>query len=107
MIAGASALPSSGLAMFSSEAVSEVPKKQRAVVRDKVSPKLEFFPMTQVRLGNGPFQQAQEINRKYLHTLETDRLLHTFRINAGLPSSVVPLGGWEEPKCELRGHFTG
>ena len=36
-----------------------------------------------------------------------DRLLHTFRINAGLPSSAQPLGGWEAPDCELRGHYAG
>ncbi len=39
--------------------------------------------------------------------LPADRLLHTFRINAGLPSNAAPLGGWEGPKVELRGHFTG
>jgi len=36
-----------------------------------------------------------------------DRLLHTFRINAGFSSVAQPLGGWEKPDCELRGHFTG
>jgi len=39
--------------------------------------------------------------------LGSDRLLHNFRLNAGLPTSAVPLGGWEAPKSELRGHFTG
>jgi len=34
-------------------------------------------------------------------------LLHTFRLTAGLPSSAEPLGEWEKPECELRGHFTG
>jgi DUF1680 family protein len=33
--------------------------------------------------------------------------LHTFRINAGIPSSAQPLGGWEAPDCELRGHYAG
>ena len=48
-----------------------------------------------------------ELDRQYLLSLDPDRLLHTFRLNAGLPSSAKPLGGWEEPKCELRGHFVG
>ena len=39
--------------------------------------------------------------------LEPDRLLHMFRVTAGLPSSAEPLGGWEAPDNELRGHFTG
>ncbi len=42
-----------------------------------------------------------------LLSLDTDRLVHDFRINAGLPSHAEPLGGWEAPSCELRGHFTG
>ena len=33
----------------------------------------------------------------------SDRLLHTFRLTAGLPSSATPLGGWEAPDVELRG----
>jgi hypothetical protein len=48
-----------------------------------------------------------EADRQYLHSLPPDRLLHTFRINAGIPSSAQPLGGWEAPDCELRGHYAG
>ena len=33
--------------------------------------------------------------------------MHTFRLTAGLPSTAEPLGGWEAPNNELRGHFTG
>jgi DUF1680 family protein len=65
------------------------------------------FPMKNVRLAPGPFNAAAESNRNYLKTLPTDRLLHTFRLTAGLPSSAEPLGDWEKPDCELRGHFTG
>lgn len=36
---------------------------------------------------------------------EPDRLLHSFRLNAGLLSAAQPLGGWEDLSCELRGHF--
>ena len=75
--------------------------------RRDVSPRLMFFPLTDVKLLNGEFLQAQETNREYLHDLAVDRLLHNFRINAGLPSSAEPLGGWEKPDCELRGHFVG
>jgi len=50
------------------------------------------FPMKSVRLQPGVFSQAADGNRKYLKTLATDRLLHTFRLNAGLPSSAEPLG---------------
>ena len=65
------------------------------------------FNLQQVRLLDGPFKDAMELDRKYLHELSSDRLLHTFRINAGLPSSAQPLGGWESPNGELRGHTMG
>jgi hypothetical protein len=65
------------------------------------------FDLSQVRLLDGPFQQAQQRDLKYLRSLDPDRLLHNFRVTAGLPSSVKPLGGWEAPTGELRGHSVG
>jgi len=65
------------------------------------------FDLKRVRLLDGPFKDAMERDRAYLHALESDRLLHTFRVNAGLPSSAEPLGGWEEPNVEVRGHTLG
>jgi hypothetical protein len=65
------------------------------------------FPMTQVRLLAGPCKQAADANRAYMMRITPDRLLHTFRVNAGLGSSARPLGGWEDPKGELRGHTIG
>ena len=65
------------------------------------------FPLKRVRLLESPWLEAAQANARYLHALDADRLLHTFRLNAGLPSRAEPLGGWEKPDCELRGHFTG
>jgi DUF1680 family protein len=81
--------------------------RNHPTIKPKVMGKVEPFPMPQVRLRKGPFLEALEANSRYLHLLPADRLLHTFRLNAGLPSSAEPLGGWERPDCELRGHFTG
>ncbi|HEY4299897.1 MAG TPA: beta-L-arabinofuranosidase domain-containing protein [Candidatus Didemnitutus sp.] len=67
----------------------------------------EPFDLSQVRLGSGPFREAQERDRAYLLRLEPDRLLHTFRLNVGLPSTAEPYGGWESPGVELRGHTLG
>ncbi len=39
--------------------------------------------------------------------LDPDRLLHSFRLTAGLPSAAAPYGGWEGPEMEVRGHFVG
>jgi len=82
-------------------------KEGKEVSHEKVPWKVRPFPMKQVRLGDGPCRDAMEANRKFLHSLPPDRLLHTFRINAGLPSSAEPFGGWEKPDCELRGHYVG
>lgn len=65
------------------------------------------FELSQVRLRPGAALDAMNVNRRHLLAYEPDRLLHTFRVTAGLPSSAEPLGGWEAPDNELRGHFTG
>src|SRR6516165_623419 len=65
------------------------------------------FPLSAVRLRAGTALEALEVNRRYLMGLDSDRLLHMFRITAGLPSTAQPLGGWEAPDNELRGHFSG
>jgi len=75
--------------------------------RNDVTPRLRPFAMTEVRLLPGVFQKAQEANRKFLYEQTPDRLLHVFRVNAGIASTAEPLGGWEKPDCELRGHFVG
>jgi len=79
--------------------------------RRPVAPKVQPFPMTQVRLTASPFKDAADANRGYMDRLGADRLVRNFLLNAGLPSSAAPLGGWEESipgrAGELRGHFTG
>lgn len=75
--------------------------------RDAGRIKARPFDLKRVRLRGGPFLDAAQVNRRYVKSLEPDSLLHMFRITAGLPSSAKPLGGWEQPENELRGHFTG
>jgi uncharacterized protein len=55
---------------------------------------LEPFPLRDVRILEGPFLDMQKRGLDYLLSLDPDRLLHTFRINAGLPTSAAPYGGW-------------
>jgi DUF1680 family protein len=78
-----------------------------AADREVVAPQAIPFPIKNVRLRPGTFSAAAEANRRYLKTLPPERLLHTFRLTAGLPSAAAPLGDWEKPDCELRGHFAG
>ncbi len=79
--------------------------------RDKVEPAVKMevssFPLEEVRLLDGPFRRAMELDGAYLLSLDTERLVRNFRVNAGLPTTAKPLGGWEEPAGELRGHFVG
>jgi uncharacterized protein len=79
----------------------------KRVSYEKVPWQVRPFPIKQVRVGESPCKTAMEADRQYLHSLPPARLLHTFRINAGIPSSAEPLGGWEAPDCELRGHYAG
>ena len=76
-------------------------------VAGKSGGKLVPFPMMQVRLLDGLLKQQAEINQTYLASLNTDRLLHSFRLTSGITSTATPYGGWEKPDCELRGHFNG
>lgn len=87
--------------------VNKVFQNGTPVDREVVPWKVLPFPNKQVRLLDGIFRQETKINQKYLHMLPNDRLAHMFRLTAGLSSSAKPLGGWEKPDCELRGHFTG
>jgi hypothetical protein len=72
-----------------------------------VAGKIEPLPPGTVRLAAGVFKEQEEINTRYLESLTTDRLLHTFRLTAGITTTATPYRGWEDPSCELRGHFAG
>ena len=75
--------------------------------RPDIGVSLQPFPLSAVRLQSGPFLANATRTHSYLNFLDPDRLLHTFRLNVGLPSSATPCGGWESPSTELRGHSTG
>jgi DUF1680 family protein len=74
---------------------------------ERVEWKAKPFPLEQVRLLYGPLREMQERDRVFLYMLPNDRLLHSFRLTAGLKSTAQPLGGWEAPDGELRGHYAG
>ena len=107
-VAGSSLLPGiMKAASLQDPVVNAVQKNGKPTTRDKVSWRALPFPIQQVRLGDGPCKIAMEADRQFLRSLPPDRLLHTFRLTAGLASSAEPLGGWEKPDCELRGHYAG
>ena len=71
-----------------------------------IPPRVASFNLADVQLLDGPFRRAQELNGRYLLQLEPNRLLHNFRINAGLTPKAPVYGGWEsvEPWIEIRCH---
>jgi hypothetical protein len=61
-----------------------------------------------VRLEPGSlYWRAQQTNLEYLLLLDVDRLVWSFRKQAGQTAPGTPYGGWESPDFELRGHFVG
>jgi len=79
----------------------------RGDVEPAVALPAQPFPLSQVRLLDGPFRDAMVRDENYLLSLDCDRLLRNFRVNANLPTDAKPYGGWEDPNCELRGHSVG
>ncbi|HSD33388.1 MAG TPA: beta-L-arabinofuranosidase domain-containing protein [Gemmatimonadales bacterium] len=72
-----------------------------------IVPPVRPFEPSAIRLLPGPCLDAMAVNRRFLLAQDPDRLLHMFRLTAGLLSTAEPLGGWEAPDNELRGHYTG
>jgi uncharacterized protein len=63
------------------------------------------FPLSDVRLHDGPFQHAQDLCHRYLLALDIDRLLAPFRIEAGLEPKAPMYPNWES--SGLGGHTAG
>jgi hypothetical protein len=65
------------------------------------------FSNKDVVLTESWIKQREVANTRYIYQFDADRLLHNFRINAGIESKAQPLEGWESPNVGLRGHFVG
>jgi uncharacterized protein len=74
---------------------------------DGVAGRTAAYSLASVSLLDGPFRADQLRNLSYLLFLDADRMLHTFRLNYGVPSVAAPCGGWESPSIRVRGHTTG
>lgn len=67
--------------------------------------KLKPAPLKSVRLKPSIWLDAVNVNRAYLLSLEPDRLLHNFRVSAGLKAKGEVYGGWEARG--IAGHTLG
>jgi hypothetical protein len=76
--------------------------------RRDVKARVHAFALREVTLAeDGPYAQSRTWSRGFMLRITPDRLLHNFRLTAGLPSNAVPLGGLEKPDSLLRGHWVG
>lgn len=106
------------LCLFSSAiAAAQYPGQfpDRLRITPQVPIRAESFDLQHIRITGGPFLANMEREGRWLLSLPVERLLHSFRVNAGMntpkPASRTkmpePLGGWEALDMELRGHSTG
>ncbi|MEH6679221.1 MAG: beta-L-arabinofuranosidase domain-containing protein [Sediminicola sp.] len=70
-----------------------------------IAGQMQLYDLEQVRLLDGPFKNAQEVDMQYILSLDPDRLLAPYRIDAGLPQKEPRYGNWES--SGLDGHIGG
>jgi DUF1680 family protein len=103
LVAGGSAwLVSSGFAQKISRAV---PLGRRSLGEggDRARP----LPLTAVRLTGGPLKHAQDLDARYLLSLDPDRMLAFYRKRADLPPKAEGYTGWDADGRQLTGHIAG
>ncbi len=74
-------------------------------VQPAVTPETFAFSLSDVKLLEGPFHDAMQTDVEYLLQLDPDRLLHRFRLFAGLTPKAPIYAGWESET--LSGHTLG
>jgi len=65
------------------------------------------LPLSSVRLLGGPLKNAQDLDGRYLLSLENDRMLAYLRRSAGLKPKAKGYGGWDGDGRQLTGHIAG
>jgi DUF1680 family protein len=89
------------IAAASTSGGREPPVPSSWVVRD--------FDLSQVSLGPGLFAAHRDLMLEFARGYPADNMLYNFRANAGLPNppGAQPVGVWDTPDGNLRGHSTG
>ncbi len=93
------------LALLASAAALATPAADTPALQDHSALETKLFPLTAVRLLDGPFAQGVAANRTYMLALDPDRLLAPFLREAGLESRKPAYGNWESGG--LDGHTAG
>lgn len=76
-----------------------------AILFASVGVKAQNIPLNQVKLKEGVFKNAQDVDLKYILALDPDKLLAPYRIDAGLEKKAERYGNWES--SGLDGHIGG
>jgi DUF1680 family protein len=87
--------------------VPDLPPEPSGYAPDGTAGRATALPLKAVSLLDSPFRQNQARNTTYLLFLDPERMLRSFRRNYGEISDAEPLGGWEKPTSQIRGHMTG
>lgn len=66
---------------------------------------MQPFQLQEVKLTDGIFKKAQDVDQKYILELNPDKLLAPYLIDAGLPLKATRYGNWES--SGLDGHIAG
>lgn len=67
--------------------------------------RVESFPLTAVRLLDGPFKAAQDVNAQVLLAYDTDRLLAPFLKRANLTPKAESFDNWADLDGHVGGHY--
>lgn len=65
------------------------------------------FRLEEVKVLDPELLRMRGQTLDYMLSLDSDRLLHNFRVTAGIPSSAEPLYNRESPTNGWRGHYVG
>jgi len=71
----------------------------------KLSAQMKLFDLSEVKLKEGPFKNAQDVDLKYILALNPDKLLAPYLLESGLSPKADRYGNWES--IGLDGHIGG
>ncbi|OCB76733.1 glycosyl hydrolase [Flavobacterium piscis] len=74
-------------------------------ITSSATAQMQLFDLKEVRLKEGPFKNAQDVDLKYILELNPDRLLAPYLIASGIPVKAERYGNWES--IGLDGHIAG
>jgi uncharacterized protein len=103
----ADGVPPGAAAQARTQAQPGLPPNPAGYAPDGIAGRTAALPLQNVELLAGPFKDNQTRNTDYLLFLDPERMLRAFRLNYGQHPTTEPIGGWEKPTSQIRGHTTG